>query len=121
MISSGFYLNGLAAEVHQANEKWWRDSVTEQPIDRNMGEMLMLVVTELAEGMEGYRKSLPDDHLPHRPMLEVELADAIIRILDIAGANCMDIGGAFVEKMEYNKKRHDHTFEGRREEHGKKV
>ncbi|XUM19805.1 hypothetical protein ACRAVF_19255 [Bradyrhizobium oligotrophicum S58] len=38
----------------------------------------MLIVSEIAEAMEGERKSLMDDHLPHRKMVEVELADTLI-------------------------------------------
>ena len=34
--------------------------------------------------MEGARKDLMDTHLKHRSMMEVELADAIIRIFDLA-------------------------------------
>lgn len=80
-------LNALATEVHAANRQWWTNLDTgEYPIERNVGELLMLVVSEYAEAMEGDRKSLPDDKLPHRPMREVELADALIRLLDIGGA-----------------------------------
>jgi hypothetical protein len=46
----------------------------------------MLAVTEIAEATEGERKDIMDDHLPHRKMGEVELADALIRILDTGGA-----------------------------------
>lgn len=52
--------------------------------ERNLGEMLMLAVSELSEALEGHRKNLPDDKLPHRSMVEVELADFIIRMLDTA-------------------------------------
>ncbi len=45
----------------------------------------MLVVSELVEAMEGERKDLMDDKLPHRKMAEVEMADAAIRILDFMG------------------------------------
>jgi hypothetical protein len=79
-------LNDFAREFHASNQRWWRDLVTGEKLDRNMGEMLMLVVSEIAECMEGERKNLMDDHLPHRKMAEVELADAVIRIADIAGA-----------------------------------
>ncbi|MGE3404362.1 MAG: hypothetical protein AB7K63_17355 [Vicinamibacterales bacterium] len=78
-------LNALAARVAALNDRWWRNPATGEPIERNDGEMLMLVVTELAEALEGDRKGLMDDKLPHRPMPEVELADAYIRVLDIAG------------------------------------
>lgn len=114
-------LNTLADRVHEANAKWWLDLQTGQPIKRNVGELLMLVVSELAEALEGDRKNLPDDKLPHRPMFEVELADAVIRILDICGGFKLDLGGAFEEKMEYNASRHDHSIEGRKAAGGKKY
>lgn len=77
-------LNRLSVEINRGNHKWWhtKDGV---PLDRNPGELLMLAVSEAAEGMEGARKNLPDDKLPHRPMLEVEMADLVIRALDFAG------------------------------------
>ena len=82
-------------------------------------QKLMLVVSELAEAMEGDRKNLMDDKLPHRPMREVELADAIIRIFDLAGAYNMDLGGAVSEKLAFNAKRPDHKIENRMAEGGK--
>lgn len=106
-------LNLLAADVHKANEKWWTDLKTGLPKERNVGEMLMLVVSELAEAMEGHRKGLMDDKLPHRTMLEVEIVDTIIRLLDLAAGLKLDIGGAFAEKMAYNAVRADHTVAGR--------
>ena len=84
-------LNERAREVHRANEKWWRDLETGEPIERNKGEFLMLVISELAEAMEGERKNLMDTHLPHRKMAEVEMVDAYIRLLDYAGGFDIDI------------------------------
>jgi len=84
-------LNELAQRVHEANAKWWMDLKTGKPLERNDGELLMLVTSELAESLEGHRKGLPDDKLPHRPMFEVELADAFIRLLDIAGGRGIDL------------------------------
>jgi NTP pyrophosphatase (non-canonical NTP hydrolase) len=114
-------LNRLSDVCHAANRKWWEDVNTGERIVRNKGELLMLIVSEISEAMEGERKDLMDDKLPHRKMAEVELADALIRIFDYAGAFGLDIGGAFAEKMEYNAKRADHTHEARRGEHGKKF
>lgn len=111
----------LAELCAEDNEKWWRSLETNEPIERNVGEMLMLVVSELAEALEGHRKNLPDDKLAHRDMFTVELADTLIRVFDIAGHMGLDLAGAFVEKRAYNLKREDHTAEARRLQHGKKY
>lgn len=115
-------LNAMAQEVHAANRKWWvsiEDGVT--PLRRNKGELLMLIVSEIAEAMEGERKDLMDDKLPHRKMAEVELTDAIIRILDYAGAFGYDLDGAYREKMAFNSVREDHKHEARKIAGGKQF
>lgn len=61
-----------------------------------------------------------DDHLPHRKMAEVELADALIRIFDYAAAHGYDLDGAVQEKLAYNAVRRDHTYEAREAAGGKK-
>ena len=121
MNNESLLLNLLCVKTHKANENWWVNIVTGQPLNRNVGEMLMLIVTELAEALEGHRKDLMDDHLPHRKMLEVEMADCIIRIFDFCGGLDLDLGGAYVEKMEYNKTRSDHQIEQRKLSNGKKF
>lgn len=113
-------LNDYSRECHAANQTWWHDPSTGERIIRNKGELLMLVVSEVAEAMEGERKNLPDDKLPDRRMAEVELADALIRIFDYAGAFGYDLEGAFREKMAYNAQRADHKPEHRLADGGKK-
>lgn len=113
-------LDYYAHMCHNANLKWWVDIRTSQPIERNKGELLMLIVSEIAECMEGERRNLPDDKLPHRRMAEVELVDALIRIFDYAGAYGYDLQGAFEEKMAYNAQRADHQHEARTLADGKK-
>ncbi len=113
-------LNDYSKEVHIANRKWWEDMNTGSPLKRNKGELLMLIVSEVAEAMEGERKDLMDDKLPHRKMAEVELADALIRILDYAAGFGYDLEGAYQEKMAYNAIRKDHTHEARQAANGKK-
>lgn len=114
-------LNDYAAQCRKDNDKWWRDLETGQPIQRNKGELLMLIVTEIAEAMEGERKNLMDDKIPHRKMVEVELADALIRIFDYAGEYRLDLEGAYKDKRAYNATRHDHTAEARKLANGKKF
>src|SRR5690606_34482374 len=58
---------------------WWTDPVTGEPKDRNDGECIALMHSELSEALEGIRKNSNDDHLPHRKSVEVELADTLIR------------------------------------------
>lgn len=87
----------------------------------NVPTKLCLIHSEISEAMEGHRKGLMDDKLPHRPMIEVELADAIIRICDLAGALDLDLGGAVAEKLAFNLKREDHKPEARAQEGGKKY
>lgn len=112
-------LNEIAAACHAANAKWWQDPKTGERIPRNKGELLMLIVSEISEAMEGERKGLQDDKLPHRRMAEVELADALIRIFDYAGAFGYDLDGAVTEKMAFNATRADHTHEARLRAGGK--
>lgn len=88
---------------------------------RNVPECLCLIHSEISEALEGYRKDQMDDHLPHRKMIEVELADALIRIFDLGGALDLDLGGAFAEKFHYNQTRSDHKVENRAKSGGKKF
>lgn len=112
-------LNEYAAESHAANIKWWQNIVTGEPIERNKGELLCLIHSEISEAMEGERKDLMDDKLPHRKMAEVELVDALIRIFDYAGAFGYDLEGAYREKMAFNAARADHKHEARAAANGK--
>ena len=116
-------LNIAAQEIHKHNKAvgFYTDLKTGGPLDRNIPEMLCLIHSEVSEAMEGYRKNLPDDKLTHRPMIEVELADAIIRILDLSAYLNLDVGGAVQEKYEFNLNREDHKLENRLKENGKKF
>lgn len=66
--------------------------------ERNMGEALMLIVTELGEAMEGYRKK--DD-----ANFREEIADVFIRLMDLCGGLGIDIEEEIRKKSEKNKTR----------------
>lgn len=74
---------------------------------------LALIHSEISEALEADRKNLNDDKLPNRSGIEVELADAVIRIMDLGAALGFDLGVTIAEKMAYN--------EGRPYKHGKEY
>ena len=91
----------IQQEVHRiAIEHGWWDT------PRSTGEVLMLMVTELGEAMEAYREGNPEsDKIEGFSRIEEELADVIIRLLDFAAKEDLNIEGAVCAKMAYNSKR----------------
>ena len=83
----------IQKESHKiAKEKGFWDS------DRDVPECLMLIVTELSECCEAYRKN------NYNGMGE-ELADTIIRIGDLAEHLNINLEEEVIRKMEFNKTR----------------
>ena len=78
------------------NAGWYRDPKTGARIERNFGEVIALMHSELSEALEADRKSLSDDKLPHRSGVEVEVADTLIRIADTAAARGDNVPAAVV-------------------------
>lgn len=75
-------------DVYARNLKagWWTDINTGQPKKRNVGELFILMVTELVEAYEAYLDGSQDDKLPQYPGVGVEMGDLLIRIADFCGA-----------------------------------
>lgn len=111
-------LNDYSRLCHDASIKagWWRMPTPETPAVK-----IALIHSEISEALEGIRKGARDEHIPSRSSIEVELADALIRIFDLAGYMDLDLEGALKDKMEYNKQRQDHKPEARSAEGGKKF
>lgn len=80
-----------------------------EPEQDNIAAKLALVHSELSEALEYARQpdgfSARDDRCPQLTGVAAELADAMIRIFDIAGRHQINLGEAVVEKMTYNLQR----------------
>ena len=103
--------NSLSSDIHDwAKRKGFWQSGQE----RNDGEMIALMHSELSEAVEAIRHgNPPDDKIPEFSGYEAELADCIIRIMDTAAARGLRVAEAIVAKMAYN--------ESRPYRHGKKF
>jgi len=95
----------LAKAAHAtAIEKGWWDK------NRSDGECIALMHSELSEALESQRHgSPPDEHIPEFTGEEVELGDAVIRIMDFGQSKGLRIAEAILAKMAFNKTRpHKH-------------
>lgn len=114
-------LNVLSLACRIAADKWYFHPVSGERLHINDGEQFALMHSEITEAFEGVRKNKMDIHLPHRKAVEVELADALIRIFNYAGEKKLDLTGAVKEKLAYNESRADHTVAARTASDGKKC
>lgn len=121
-----YTLDELKRTIYHNNKRvgWWTDEDTKLEGKERVtlvASKLALVHSEVSEALEGIRKGLNDDHLPHRSMVEVELADTLIRILDLCGFLGIEIGAVVHEKYKYNQQRQDHKAENRNGAGGKVI
>lgn len=98
------HLNDVCAEAYQtAKEHGFHNE------SRTLGDLLMLIVSELAEALEEYRNGhRPNDiyFADHKPEgVPIEIADAVIRIGDLCSRYAIDLDSAVRMKMDYNKGR----------------
>lgn len=81
--------------------------------NRNQGELIALMHSELSEALEAIRIGNPPcEKIPEISSLEEEMADILIRVLDYCAFANIRIGFATAKKMEYNETRpHKHGKE----------
>lgn len=99
----------LQRDIHDLakSKGWWDES-------RSDGELIALIHSELSEALEGLRHgNPPDEHLPEFTSAEIEFADAVIRILDMADARGYRLAEAILAKHEFNQGR-EHRHGGKR-------
>ena len=125
------WFNAMAKTVHAtAVSKGWWDSVDAKTIrsivsgiqqslpsgfekelvriarmldERNDGEMIALIQSEASEALEALRQgNPPDDKIPEFSGAEAELADVIIRIMDLSERRGWRVAEALVAKAKMN-------------------
>jgi NTP pyrophosphatase (non-canonical NTP hydrolase) len=92
------FFNRVQALAHTvAKTKGWWD------IPQDDGRLIALMHSELSEALEAMRHRNPQsEKIPEFTGVEEELADVVIRIMDLAAARDYRVAEAILAKIEYN-------------------
>lgn len=95
------HLKDLCKDSHSiaCSKGFWQEH-------RNNGELLMLIVTELAESLEALREgNPPSKNIKGFSSLEEEISDTLIRIADFCEGRNLRIEEAITAKIQFNRNR----------------
>jgi len=99
-VEKGFHDSHIIPSIVRGGE-------AEKELDQlEITKRLALCICEISEGIEAVRKNiLVSEHIPEFCGLEEELADTVIRILDLSGQLKLRLAEAIKAKLSYNKTR----------------
>lgn len=113
------HVNEIARKIHQTavDKGWWKEEqdvleilrASDKPELADKVQLwytmakLLLMISEIAEGLEGLRHKNPaSDHIPQFSAAEEEMADVFIRMMDLAEKRGWRIAEAVEAKMAFN-------------------
>lgn len=116
LILSAFHILSEELHINSVNKGFWEDEeallnlvhentkLYKRIIQLFTAEKIALIHSEISEALERTRKDIeaPDEHCPEFTNFEIEMADALIRILEFCVRRRLRIGEATLAKHKYN-------------------
>lgn len=103
-LDISYILDALGAEINKINARNGFNVTKPEDWDATpykIPAILALIHSEVSEALESYR----GDGGPSNPNFAEELADIMIRVLDLAHGLKIDLGSAILNKLEKNRTR----------------